>query len=120
MNSSSQSVDSTLAGLRAIRELLSDPARWCKGSWARDVAGKKIGPSQEGACRWCLDGAVLTLAGDYQDVEVALNKAAASLKFPTGYIHLNDHPTTDHATVLACIDTAIAQTAISAPDEEQL
>ena len=120
MNSPSEEVDSTLAGLRAVRALIEDPARWCQGSWAKDAAGQGVDEESPTACRWCLDGAALKVsrhtARMHGDLWNVLSRAAKDLGY-VGHMALNDEA--DHATVLRCIDLAISQTDISTPLEDQ-
>lgn len=49
--------------LKTIRELLSDPARWCQGCHAQTPSGVRVDPNDSEACQWCLDGALLKVIG---------------------------------------------------------
>ena len=44
--------------LRDVRELLSEPARWTTGEYARDAAGHETDPSDGRAVSWCGHGAI--------------------------------------------------------------
>ena len=44
--------------LKKARELLSDPARWTKRSWARDIYGRPRSYDEPDAACFCSVGAV--------------------------------------------------------------
>ena len=44
--------------LRDVRDLLSEPARWTRGEYARDSAGHETDPSDKLAVSWCGQGAI--------------------------------------------------------------
>lgn len=108
----------TLATLRAARALIADPARWCRGTEARDAQGFAVpGVSSVATC-WCAIGAVRSAAGGYQWADAAYCLARAlHPDAPNGFAaehgigeveSHNDDPETTHADVLAMFDTAIA------------
>ena len=43
---------------QTVRDLLEDPKRWCKGSFARDAQGEGVSIYNNMACSWCLVGAL--------------------------------------------------------------
>jgi len=57
--------------LRAARELLSDPTRWCQAQYARDAAGKSVQPDNLAARQYCAAGALEWAAGDINEQYVA-------------------------------------------------
>lgn len=55
----------TVEALKAARELISDPAKWTRGAYARDAEGRELtNPKNERAVCWCAAGAVRRFAGD--------------------------------------------------------
>lgn len=98
-----------LAGLKAMRELLSDPARWTKGTEARNAKGRPVRPWWKSATCWCLLGAPHAGARRcYRNAvqeEMALRSALGGKKAISGF---NDDPTTTHADILALLDREIA------------
>lgn len=96
----------TIEVLRAARELISDSARWTKGTSARDINGQKCEISR--GVSWCALGAADKFSAGRGAAGAALHAALASmpgneLRMVTSY---NDSHT--HAEVLALFDRAIA------------
>lgn len=44
-------------------KLISDPARWTRGTFARNECGVEVGPNDEMAVCWCGAGAVVKASG---------------------------------------------------------
>lgn len=104
--------------LKGVRDLLSDPKRWTKGSFARTkITKRSIGPTEANAACWCIRGAVIKIAGDDGDgraVEVALCKALRTIQGapfieadPAALARFNDEPHCRHEEVMKVIDLAI-------------
>lgn len=95
--------------LKAARDLISDPARWCREAAAKDARGDPTGPYPGGdACQWCAIGAVAHVA-DYHEhdgVVVRLREAGREIGFD-GAISTNDIG--GHESVLRMYDLAIAE-----------
>lgn len=102
------------------RTLLTDPARWHRGSFARDAQGHAVAYHAPTACAWCIAGAVLHCADAFADRPWGLD----ALKFltlvrvgmtsldPAGHLAgWNDQSDRQHADVLALLDAAIEATA---------
>jgi hypothetical protein len=98
--------------LRRARDLIKDPARWTTGAFARNANGGEVCADDPGACEWCALGAVFVSQRSEEDIEPAskarglLAEAAEGFGFE-GAGMLND--STDHTTVLAMFDAAIAR-----------
>ena len=72
-------------GRMKISELLSDPARHCKGAYARDAKGQACRSDSPNAVAWCLNGAInCCYSGKNQRLEVYWN-LIATLKRLFGY-----------------------------------
>ena len=94
----------TKEALIAMRELLSDPKRWCKGAYARDASGKPT-ENTKTACSHCLSGALHSVDGATEAVVWAIAGA-----LPRGYHNVpafNDAPETTHSDILRVLDAAI-------------
>lgn len=100
---------SLLLDLQAARALITDPAHWCRGAWARDAKGVEVNPTK--GVSFCMAGAVLRVAAErHLDAFEALSRVVFSPGFSIGCINIayfNDH--TSHAQVLAVFDRAIEQ-----------
>ena len=95
---------------KAARELISDPARWCREVAARNAHGLHVPPyAGNGACQWCALGAAAHVApeyGDEGDAVLRLRDAAREIGFD-GAISANDIG--GHEAVLRMFDLAIAE-----------
>lgn len=58
----------TVDVLKKAKELISDSARWCKYTYARDAEDVMTGPHGASACQWVFD--------DWDKAEGILNLAA--------------------------------------------
>ncbi len=96
-----------LETLRAARQLITDPAKWTQGEYARDADGNEVKAWSEDATCFCAYGAIQRVT-EHEDSEADffLRKAGMS-KFGINVIDLNDTHT--HAEVLALFDAAIAE-----------
>lgn len=100
----------TLETLIAARELLSDPARWTKGQWARDKDGRMAKHEGAAVC-FCAVGAIWSVVGGcaITEAETILCDVVQSTTRFTNIPGFSDHPKTTHAAVLKVFDAAIAR-----------
>ena len=96
-----------LETLKDTREQIATEDRWCKGHLALDKDGLEVSPRAEGACYWCIVGAIDTVRKD-----LATGKQA--VKFLDNYhggciVNLNDHPDTTHQDMIRFLDRAIKE-----------
>ncbi len=90
--------------LKAMRELLSAPERWCQGDYAKDSLGEPCDPESNRAVCWCLSGAASKVTKrEY------IRGLWSEFAWPDSIPNFNDHHT--HAEVLAKLDDAIKATA---------
>ncbi len=117
---------STIEQLKGARELLSDPARWTKGAWARGPGDEPGFGSRETihspiANCWCLRGALRKVVGVSEVGRVTGGEQAVALAYkltfattlelefdPHRFSAWNDREETTHEEVLALLDRAIA------------
>lgn len=94
----------TLQALVAARKILSDPARWCQGSYARNRAGEPINVRSKQAASFCALGALNKVMGFGWAGSAAINllRDSSSLAIPD----LNDGKG-GYKKVLALYDKAI-------------
>jgi hypothetical protein len=97
-----------LETLKAARQLITDPAKWTQGEFARDVDGSASFALSERAHCYCALGALEKVIGrpDYTDAYDKLWRVCRT-KFGTDVAAFNDTHT--HAEVLALFDAAIAE-----------
>lgn len=89
--------------LRAMRELLADPARWTQGALARTVHGWNAHPEDPDAFSFCLDGAAHRFGGrEYLNVLLLLTSLCGD-----SVSDFNDRAT--HQQVLDLLDRAIGE-----------
>ena len=106
--------------LQNARQLLSDPARWTKGCFARNAEGQAVHPVLGKAACWCSVGAIRkefsrehgytdrsATVSSFLDAHLLLHQLLSSGKHSAGIPSFNDHPDTTHADVLALFDRAI-------------
>jgi len=98
-----------LETLKAARDLISDPARWTQGEYARDADGIVIRPWSKNATCFCAYGAIQRFTETEDAVSEAdfFLKKTCTEKFQLDVVTLNDTHT--HAEVLALFDAAIAE-----------
>jgi hypothetical protein len=85
-----------------VAELLSDPARWTQGYYARDAKGALVGPASQRAVCWCLLGAIVRVYGrrGHSSCLVASLREALNLPPDVTLTNWNDAPARTHAEVL--------------------
>lgn len=104
--------------LKGTRELLSDPARWTKGQFARNKKGSDTYSTSGDAVCWCVQGALRKIYNDdaspiilaAQLIERALPADLVSGANNAGkdpIVVFNDDPNTKHEDVLRVLDKAI-------------
>lgn len=88
---------------KTVAELLEDPARWTKGSGARDGSGRPVVCNAKEAVTWCILGGAGKIHGDLTcEVRAALQDVTKAF-----YISdWNDAPERTHAEVLAAVREA--------------
>jgi hypothetical protein len=91
--------------LIAARALIEAPARWTKGSFARDADGGAYPGKGKEVC-WCFAGAIFKAANNDAD-GIAAERFITNVTGISNIRRFNDHPTTTHADVLAVFDRAI-------------
>lgn len=97
---------SGLEVLRAARDRISSPERWCVGFSAVDAQGNGVDPRNPNARRWCSIGAIGAVSrapGHDEHAYIALSEAMGG-EFVGDW---NDAHT--HVQVLAAFDRAIAK-----------
>lgn len=100
--------------LERSRELIADPKHWTQGVGARDASGNPIASDAPECVCWCAAGAIYKASSDALDDGYASHYGETKLwvdqmAWKRGFANiesLNDN--TDHATVLAVFDEAIA------------
>lgn len=117
-----------VAAVRQLRARLADPDHWTKGAYARHIVDGHIdtcGPEYEGASRFCMVGALMSLRIGkvlLSDVLIELaqtiirhddigtsdhdSQADRALRF---VLDFNDNPTTLHEEVIAVADDTITR-----------
>jgi hypothetical protein len=89
------------------KELLSDPSRWTKGGYARDKLGHKIGPRNDAACSWCIEGALTKVCESDRDLKQKSTNCLEECVVLKDLIYFNDAHLTTHQRVIALFDEAI-------------
>lgn len=92
--------------LRAARKLIERPEDWVQGTMAVTAKGKRVVPTHEHACRFCMVGSIRRVTGSEM-----LDSALAFLGEATGTQMLgdwNDSERTEHHQVIDAFDRAIA------------
>jgi hypothetical protein len=95
--------------LEQAKALISTPAKWTKGQYAKDGRGHAAGDGkgQTPVC-WCAVGAVQVAAENDQQAEQAWRVLYAALHYERSVVAFNDDETTTHADVMRMFDDAIA------------
>lgn len=97
-------------GLVCVRELLSDPEHWTKGSYARNAKGLSVYSDSHDAQSFCLIGAASRCSTDHGVTGAVILRMQRACPIPI-LSRFNDDPRTTHADVLAVIDRAIEEPA---------
>lgn len=95
--------------IERARGLLSDPARWTRGGYAKTAEGLLTGSSHSNAVCWCLAGA---LRKEAYELLVAPSSVAEAFAKATGIRDIpvfNDNLQTTHDDILAALDKAIGK-----------
>jgi hypothetical protein len=97
-----------LETLKAARQLISHPAKWTQGEFARDIDGDASGVLVARAHCFCALGAIEKAYGScaWTEADDAISRVCRR-KFGQEVGHFNDTHT--HAEVLALFDAAIAE-----------
>ena len=96
--------------IERAREIISDPQRWCRGSFARGKAGKSVSPNDPNARRCCAMGALILavteVCSNSSDAIILAHNIAMDIS-PTGsLVFVNDIYGRD--AVISLFDKAIA------------
>lgn len=88
---------------RTVEELLSDPARWTQGCFAKSANNKPRRWYAEDACKFCLVGAMYRVYGETANAQIY-----DQLRDVTGIevSIFNDDPSRTHAEVLEAVRKA--------------
>ena len=96
--------------LRKARELISDPARWTQGAYARDESGFEVSSTWEAACCWCALGAIIKTAREMKArVGVTTDVISTLYRHSAGRPVFEVNDKEGHAAVLALFDKALAE-----------
>jgi len=94
----------TLQLLKDARDLISDPAKWTQGSFAKDEQGNIVDAMDSTAVRWCMMGALCHCPARNETYTRAIDYIR---KYTScGIAWYNDH--SSHPQVLKLFDKAIA------------
>lgn len=105
---------SSYTTLRNVRELLSDPDRWTRGSVARTADDAETHPRSRNAVAWCLVGAAEHCATDrlsYWAARSALFEEISRRMPGAGIPRFND--TATHEELLSVIEAALHRAGIT-------
>lgn len=80
-----------------VTELLSDPARWTRGAWARDARGIPVNVMDPTAVCWCFVGAIIH---EYPDASGQLDRAKDACESPSLF-DFNDNSTHEEVVAFA-------------------
>ncbi len=90
-----------------VKELLADPARWTKGTFARRVDNEAVASQSEEACKWCLLGAIRRCYVEGEEYTQAHTKLkAAVIKFSGQYRIGTFNDTTTHEDLMKVLEDA--------------
>lgn len=90
-----------------VKELLSRPGAWHKGSYARDHAGRDVTGDDGSACSFCLAGAIYRCYP--KDSTEAIRKVENVLLERVGHpgvVLFNDGPNTTYDDIVAVVNEA--------------
>jgi hypothetical protein len=97
-----------LETLKAARQLISDPAKWTQGDFARDADGNEVNPNNDLATCYCSFGAIQFVNKESTWITASRHLDGLCLsKFGISLDVFNDTHT--HVEVLALFDAAIAE-----------
>ena len=100
--------------LRKVRDLLSDPARWTKGWFAKDSSENPCVPTSKDAVCWCALGAMRKQLGYVEDdLFMEITRDLEAILKKQGYNHslatFNDDPATTHNQMMKLLNLAIGE-----------
>lgn len=104
-----------LALLDAVRDVLSNPDRWCKEAAGKDADGDCVDPRDDTALRWCVLGALrkvhrAPLCDDVSKRALAALRGVIDVADgANGIARWNDAEDTTHAELLRVLDASIAR-----------
>lgn len=100
--------------VREMRDILIDPDRWTKHTWARNTNDTPVSTIGQPACKWCLLGCLECVA--YKHLRDPAYANSYSLTHDAITAHLpkgvrisvyNDDPDTTHQDIINLLDTVI-------------
>jgi hypothetical protein len=94
--------------LEGALEILRDPKRWTKGSYARNTNGNSVRPHDDDAVCFCSSGALMkaTASGSGETLVAAL--CALLDVVGSRIVRWNDAPERTHAEIIQGFEKAIA------------
>lgn len=103
-----------LEQLIAEKQLLSDPACWTKGEFARDKNGVAVNEYSPDAVCWCQHGVIYKVVNDirfsqvvnWSQMRILKDNIASTLGFHHA-VAFNDYPATTHADLMDFYDKCI-------------
>jgi hypothetical protein len=99
-----------LETLKAARQLITDPAKWTQGWFARNAAGENVNALSQSAVCFCALGAL----DKFNAVPATID--AITRQLPSDLVTISKfNDTHTHAEVLALFDAAIAELEGEAP-----
>jgi hypothetical protein len=96
--------------LRRARARISDPARWTRGTLAKDTHGRAVPASNPSAVRWCALGAILAENDGPDDSAYRLPAArylAAAVGIDGRYLATEWNDALGHSAIIQGFDRAI-------------
>lgn len=100
--------------LKKTRKIIAKEENWTRDADARAANGNAIGVHTQGACAYCVGGALQKAYGDHYLIgNTTFLKAARLLHEDAqrygfqGFVHANDSAATTHKQVLRAIDRCI-------------
>lgn len=89
--------------LKPVYELLKDPKRWTKRTYARDCHGLPVFSRSPKAVKWCLLGAI-SICDNAASVENMLDVYIQSISSFSGVVDYNDSPNMTHEKILRLLE----------------
>ncbi|MBC2806576.1 hypothetical protein C3Y94_025840 [Rhizobium ruizarguesonis] len=93
--------------LTAAQELIRDPVRWTRETYAREPGGECVEPNDKDACSWCSIGAIQHVLGSNSDLAehptFTLLQRAANCSSVPDYNDNDDHT---HVDIMTMFDQA--------------
>lgn len=109
--------EQTIADLKAARDLISDPKRWTRWHFARDINQEYVPAWHHAAVCWCSAGAIQKVIGfdaltpaDSEIDQRRINcRVALNYVLDNGMSYVDANDRYDHAAALSVFDRGIAR-----------